>query len=29
MCYNCGSCSNEHGRTVDDSVDEAESSTLF
>jgi hypothetical protein len=28
MCKQCGSCSKEHGRSLDDAVDEAEASIL-
>jgi len=29
MCLACGNCSQEHIRTIDDSVDNTESSILF
>jgi hypothetical protein len=24
MCYQCGACSHEHTRTIDDAIDEAD-----
>jgi len=29
MCKQCGSCSQEHGRTIDDAVDEVLDSSIL